>query len=112
MRRVVRFSSAASGDIKSVFAWTLEHFGPAQVDRYEDLIKLAVLEISMHPDGPIARKHPLIHPDARIIHLSRSGMPASHFMLFRHTEDGSIEVGRLLHDNMNLPMGLPEEFRR
>ena len=111
MKRIVTFSSAASEDVSDTYAWTYEHFGEAQVKRYDKLIKLAVQEISLHPDGPIAREHPLIHPDARVIHLARTGLHAKHFLLFRHTDDGEIEIGRLLHDSMDLPKYLPDEYR-
>jgi toxin ParE1/3/4 len=111
MKRIVTFSEAAREDILNVYLWTFEHFGEAQVNRYEKLIELAVHEISLHPDGPIARVHPLIHPDARVIHLARSGMHASHFLLFRHTEDCHLEIGRLLHESMDLPQHLPDEYR-
>jgi toxin ParE1/3/4 len=34
-----------------------------------------------------------------------------HFLLYRATESGAVEIGRVLHDSMELKAHLPEEYR-
>jgi toxin ParE1/3/4 len=111
VRYKVTFSPSAVADVDDIYAWTGAHFGLMQAEKYLELIELSVDEIAVRPDGPLTRRHPGMHPDARTLHLARTGLHAKHFLLFRHTEDGEIEVGRLLHDAMDLAEHLPEEYR-
>lgn len=107
----IDFSELALKDIDACLSWTRDKFGSVQMRRYQVLIKSSIKEIRKDPNGPLIRRHPEIHPDARIIHLSRIGQPASHYLLFRFVNDETIEIGRLLHDRMELLEQLPDEYR-
>ena len=45
-----------------------------------------------------------------LLHLARPGRRARHFPLYRIAADGHIEIGRLLHDSMQLRRHLPKGF--
>lgn len=111
MRYQLSFLPEANDDIDSVLAWTREHFGDDQMVRYGELISLALDELESDPFSPRARSRAELHPDARVLHLSRQGRAASHFFVFRIGDKGTVEIGRLLHESMDLPQHLPEEYR-
>ena len=50
------------------------------------------------------REHPCL--DAREFWHAR------HLLVYRVTESGIVEIGRVLHDSMELKTHLPEEYRR
>jgi toxin ParE1/3/4 len=58
-----------------------------------------------------ARTYHLIYSRDRI--TKRSGRVARprHFLLYRIRNDGLVEIGRVLHDSMDLPRHLPDEYR-
>lgn len=110
MKRKLRISRQALRDIEDVLAWTREQFGDRKLAEYEELIRAALADVAANPDDPHARRRPEIHPDARTFHLARRGKRARHFLLYRVAADGHVDVGRLLHDAMELKRHLPEGF--
>lgn len=110
MRHKLRFSPQAVRDIEEALEYTLEQFGERKQEQYKDLIRLALADIAVNPDDPRAKRRPELHPDARTFHLSRRGMHARHFLLYRVTADRHVDIGRLLHDSMDLARHVPEGF--
>ncbi len=106
-----RLSEAAQGDIIDVLAWTHERFGEPARLRYESLIVAALRDVATAPDRPgslarpelgarvrswhlrLSRTH--VEPDTKVVRQPR------HFLVYRF-EPGLVEVGRLLHDAMEL----------
>ena len=110
MRFSLRFLKDASDDIDNVLKHTFDHFGDEQLELYKRLIRAALADISTNPNSPKAKRRPELHRDARTFHIARRGGNARHFILFRFVDDRVIEVGRVLHDSMDLRRHLPEGF--
>ena len=113
-------SPAAERDIQSILAWTHERFGLQARLRYEALLVRAVLDVADDPGRTGSQTRPEIAPAARTYHLwhSRDRVePASdrvrrprHFLLYRTRDDGRVEIGRVLHDRMDLAQHLPDAY--
>lgn len=110
MKYKLRFSRQAVQDIADVLAFTAEQFGQGQRQRYQQIIGQALAEIADDPENMHARRRPEIHAEARTMHLARRGRPARHFLLYRVTSDQFVDIGRLLHDSMELRRHLPPGF--
>lgn len=113
-------SPAAAQDIESILAWTHEQFGLEMRVRYEALLVRAILDIAIQPDRPGSIERPEINSNARTYHLTHSKSRVKgvrrvshprHLLLYRATPSRSIEIGRVLHDSMDLCRHLPEDFR-
>jgi toxin ParE1/3/4 len=74
------------------------------------LIYQALADIAIDPDRPPAKRRPEILSGARTFHISRRGKPGRHFLLYRVIDREYIDVGRLLHDSMDLKQHLPGGF--
>ncbi|MBL8817449.1 MAG: type II toxin-antitoxin system RelE/ParE family toxin [Planctomyces sp.] len=116
MPRVV-LANAASEDIVSILEWSHENFGELARLRYEALLTKAIIDIAESPDRPgcVAREE--LAAGARTYHLwhsrNRVGKTPGvvrnprHFLLFRPGAQSDIEIGRVLHDSMDLASNLP-----
>ena len=112
-------SPAVSADIEAILAWTHEHFGEAARLRYEALITQGILDLAEDPERVGCSKRPEIAESARTYHLwhSRNRVAQAdrvkaprHFLLFRIGADGLIEIGRVLHESVDLARHLPEGY--
>jgi toxin ParE1/3/4 len=111
----------ARSDIASILAWTHENFGPQTLKRYSKLIETAIAEIAANPDVAGSARRPEIADNCRTYHLlhcrKRAGTRGNrirdprHFLLYRVTDAGVVEIGRILHDSMELIQHLPTEYR-
>lgn len=110
MRFKLRFSMNAVRDMEAALAYTVRHFGEQKHDDYKSLIRLALKGIVSNPFGFPAKHRPELHPEARTYHLARRGKRATHFFLYRVHEDKFVDIGRLLHDAMELERNLPPGF--
>lgn len=114
-------SPAAQCDIQAILAWTHEHFGERGRLRYEALLGQAIQDVVEAPYRAGSQSRPEITATACTYHLwhSRSRVESAsdrvhrprHFLLFRVTQDGQVEIGRVLHDQMDLVSQLPDEYR-
>jgi toxin ParE1/3/4 len=112
----------ARSDIASILAWTEECFGPQTLKRYTKLITTAIEQIAENPECAGSSERPEIAEHCRTYHLYFSRKSAGragdrirrprHLLLYRVTESNSVEIGRVLHDSMDLHAHLPEEYRR
>lgn len=107
----VRMSRQADRDIENALARTLAQFGERQQHAYKALIFEALDDIAAEPFAPPARHRPELHPDARMFRIARRGRHARHFFVYRVVGGQFIDVGRLLHDSMDLKRHLPSGFR-
>lgn len=119
MSRVI-LSRAAEGDISSILAWTHERFGERARVRYEALLVQAIVDVADDPRRTGSATREEIAHNARTYHLfhSRNHVDKSigrvrrprHFLIYRLTSDDRIEIGRVLHNSMDLPAHLPPEY--
>ena len=111
----------ARSDIASILAWTEENFGPQTLRRYETLMATAIEQIAENPERAGSSQRPEIAEHCRTYHLYFSRKSAGragarirqprHFLLYRVPEANIVEIGRVLHDSMDLRSNLPEEYR-
>ena len=112
----------ARSDIASILAWTEANFGPQTLKRYAKLITTAIEQIAENPERAGSRERSEIAEHCRTYHLYFSRKSAGragdrirrprHLLLYRGNESNSVEIGRVLHDSMDLHAHLPEEYRR
>lgn len=113
-------SPAAKRDIESILAWTQERFGIQGRLRYQSLLFHAMADLAADPSrfGSLSRGE--IAPSARTYHLRHSRDRAAtgnrvrsprHFLLYRVRDDGCVEIGRVLHECMDLARHLSDEYR-
>jgi toxin ParE1/3/4 len=113
---------AAVADIESILTWTEMEFGEKARWRYEALLTRAIIDIAVQPERAGSTGRPEIAPSARTYHLTYSRKRVAgrigqvrqprHFVLYRLRVDGIVEIGRVLHDSMDLNRHLPDEYRR
>lgn len=116
-----RLSSLAEQDLEAILAWSHELFGEQGRLRYEALLVQAILDVASTPRRPGCRPRPELAAGALTCHLlnSRDHVPKAkgrvrkprHFLLARLAADGALEIGRVLHDSMDLERHLPDEYR-
>jgi toxin ParE1/3/4 len=119
----LRLSAAAQADILSLLVWSAERFGDVVRTRYEALLVAALADLAAEPDRPGSMPRPELGSGIRSYHLrhSRKRVRATegavrrprHLVLYRIERGGTVEVGRVLHDTMELErhalFDLPED---
>jgi toxin ParE1/3/4 len=116
-----RLAPQAERDIEAILAWTHEEFGEKARRRYEALLAKAILDVAESPGRPGSHDRPEIAPAARTYHIrhSRAWVKRTagkverprHFLLYRTRDDGTVEIGRVLHDGMDLRRHLSDDFQ-
>jgi toxin ParE1/3/4 len=114
-------AETAADEIVSILAWSDKHFGEAARRRYDALILQAINDLAENPERPGVHVRTEIAESVRTYHLknSRDRVPLAagrvreprHFLLFRVRADESLEIGRVLHDGMDIFKHVPDEFR-
>jgi toxin ParE1/3/4 len=112
---------AAERDIEQILAWSHKQFGERARLRYEALLVRAIEDVLDDPKRAASHVRPEIAAAARTYHLRHSRDRAKgaagrvsqprHFLLYRTLPDGQVEIGRVLHDSMDLDRHLPDEYR-
>jgi toxin ParE1/3/4 len=112
---------AAERDIEAVLRWTYQEFGEQAMERYSALLTQAIRDVVHDPQLARSNRRSEIAASARSYHLihSRSHVAAKvgrvrrprHLLLYRTRKDRTVEIGRVLHDSMDLPGHLPDEYR-
>lgn len=117
-RYEVRIAAPAFDDLTNIWAWTVERFGHNAALRYEALIEQAIADLAENPNRPAAKAQPDLLSGLWTYHLafSRTHVPDDqivkslrHFIIFRHLEQGVLELVRILHDSSDLTRHLPED---
>jgi toxin ParE1/3/4 len=111
---------AAKRDIELILSWTHEHFGEQGQRRYEALLTQSILDIAADPAVAGSVSRPEIGDRIRTYHLSFSRLHVSaktglvkhprHFLLYRIPNAHTVEIGRVLHDSMDLDRHIPDSF--
>lgn len=114
-------SRAAVADIASILTWTQETFGERICLRYEALLTQAIMDVSNDPERAGSSPRPDISPNVFTYHLFHSRNRVSinvgrirnprHFLLYRLVGSGAVEIGRVLHDAMDVDRQLPANYR-
>ena len=119
----LRLSAAAQADILSLLVWSAERFGDVARTRYEALPVTALADLAAEPARPGSIPRPELGSGIRSYHLHHSRTRARgvegavrrprHLVLYRIERDGTVEVGRVLYDAMELEhhalFDLPED---
>lgn len=119
-RQRATLTPAALHDIREITAWSENEFGAKAAARYRALIIQALRDIDADPGRPGSKERPELIAGARTYHLSLSRSRVAgekvktprHFVLYRSRSDGTIEVGRILHEGRDLVRHLPEEYKQ
>ncbi len=116
-----RISPQAERDIQAILGWTHERFGEKARLRYEALLIRAIQDVAELPERAGSHDRSEIAPAVRTYHLrssrDRVKQPVKkvqhprHFLLYRIRSDGRVEIGRVLHDGMDLERQLPDDYR-
>lgn len=114
-------SPQAEQDIVEILAWTDGQFGERARIRYEALLERAIFELRQDPARPGSHEIIAIGHGVRTYHLlhSRDRVPKKigrvykprHILLYRISSECKLEIGRVLHDGVDLARHLPESFR-
>jgi toxin ParE1/3/4 len=117
----LRIAPAPERDIEAVLRWSYDQFGEPAVSRYSALVTQAIRDVAAHPQLAGSAHRPEIAASARTYHLihSREHVAANvgrvrrprHFLLYRVQPDDTVEIGRVLHDSMDLIRHVPDEYR-
>ena len=110
MKFKLRLSKRAVQDVEEVLVYTLAQFGERKYEQYKELIRQALADIAADPYRPPARHRPEIGVDIRTFHIARPGKKARHLFLYRVVQDELVDLGRLLHDSMDLRRHQPEAW--
>jgi len=103
----VRLAAVAEVDFANILRWTTEKFGTRQAAIYRDTLLQAIGELANGPDVPGSKARNEIMRGLHTIHVARHGRRGRHFLLYRVVEGRIIEIGRILHDQMELQRHLP-----
>jgi toxin ParE1/3/4 len=103
----IRISAAADADIDEILEWTAARFGGAATERYWCLISSALRDLRRNPARIGSARRPEIVDDARTYHLRYSRRESGvdrprHLILYRVDAAGNVDVGRVLHEAMDL----------
>ena len=103
----VRLGAVAELDFANILKWTTENFGARQSRIYRDTLVRAIAELANGPDVAGSKARDEIVPGLRTLHVARHGRRGRHFLLYRIVEGRIIEIGRILHDQMDLQRHVP-----
>ncbi|WP_244422115.1 type II toxin-antitoxin system RelE/ParE family toxin [Bradyrhizobium sp. ORS 285] len=78
-----------------------------QAEVYRDTLLSAIGDLANGPDVAGSRARDDIMPGVRTLHVARRGRAGRHLLLYRMSGPGVIEIGRILHDRMDLPRHSP-----
>ena len=103
----LRLSALAQADIAQVLSWTGHRFGGQAQERYARLISAALRDLATDPHCVGTVDRPELGEEVRSFHLRivrrQAGVARPRHLIFYRVREASIvEVGRVLHDAMEL----------
>lgn len=114
-----RLSTRAQEDIESILVWTHSQFGEKIRLRYEELLVVSILDLVENPTRFGSLERPEVGQGIFTYHLRYSRdhverLPRihkpRHFLVYRLSEDQCLEIGRILHDSMDIVRNLPPDY--
>jgi len=116
----VRLAPAADRDVDEILDYSQRAFGDLARHRYRGLLQTAFNDLATDPDRSGARHRNDLVPGARTYHLLHSRERAAglygvvrrprHLLLFRLPGSKLVEIGRILHDSMDIVRHLPPDY--
>ena len=105
----------AQADIVNVLAWTAQRFGDQTSPRYEQLLSNALRDLCTEPLRLGHPARPELSDGVRSYHLRHSRKRSDitrtrHLILYRIAGDSIVEVGRVLHDAIELERHVVFDF--
>ena len=94
-------------DIREVLAYTREHFGQLQAERYAELIIETQRVLLEQPT--LGRRRDDVVPGLRVVQIGLPDRPGAHGFLYR-VKGEWVEVARLVHLASYLPRQIPSDF--
>lgn len=107
----VRLGAVAEVDFANILKWTAENYSARQAAIYRDALVQTIGDLANGPNVRGSRARDDIMPGLRTLHVVRHGRRGRRFLLYRAVEGGIIEIGRILHDRMDLQRHLPSSPR-
>ena len=99
----VRLADQAAQDVEDILDWTLQQFGPLQMESYTNVLNHALAALDAGPQLIDLRWRPELGDDLATLHVARHGSKGRHLLVLRVDESAClIEVLRVLHDSMDL----------
>jgi toxin ParE1/3/4 len=113
----LQLSTLAEQDIEDILAHSEAEFGESARLRYEALLDAALRALLANPKGPGVRSREELGPGICSYHLRfardrvRRGRVRTprHFLIFKVVASVTLQVGRILHDAMELAAHLPPD---
>ena len=103
----VRLADQAAQDVEEILDWTLEQFGPLQMETYTEVINDALEALTEGPGNLGVRWPSELGGNVATLHVARQGRKGRHLLVFRVDQsEYRIEIVRVLHDSMDLPRHL------
>ncbi len=111
----LRLAALAQVDIVNVLSRTARRFGDRAEARYEQLLSKALRDLSTEPLRLGSAARPELGDDVRSCHLRHSRNHSDvarprHLIVYRIVEGSIVEVGRALHDAMELERHVAFDF--
>jgi toxin ParE1/3/4 len=103
----VRLGAEAELDFANILKWTTENFGARPSRLYRDTLVQAIGELADGPDVAGSKIRDEIMRGLRSLLVARHGRRGRHLLLYRVARKRIIEIGRILHDRMDLQRQLP-----
>jgi len=103
----VRLGAQAELDFANILKWTVENFGARQALAYHETLVEAMSVLAQGPDVHDAKARDDIMHGLYTLHVARRGRRGRHILLFRIVQGHTIEIGRILHDSMELDRHMP-----
>ena len=103
----VRLGAVAELDFANIISWTAENFGARQARIYRNTLVQAIGELANDPRVAGSKARDDIMPGLRTLHVARRGRRGRHLLLYRIRDGHIVEIGRILHDQMELELHLP-----
>tara|TARA_R110002167_G_scaffold76221_1_gene212404 strand:- start:94 stop:408 length:315 start_codon:yes stop_codon:yes gene_type:complete len=97
-----RFSLLAVEDLDDIFDYTYDKWGVDQARHYSGLVKEGVAELLNDPMRPKSRKRDDLLKGCRFYRVQH------HYLVYR-VKNGLVEIGRVLHEQMNFEDHISEE---
>jgi toxin ParE1/3/4 len=89
--------------------WTAEQFERRQASVYRQTLITALSALSDDPLVPDNHPRDDIQPGLCSLHVARRGRRARHLILYRISDQGTLDILRILHDSMDVGRHVPED---
>jgi toxin ParE1/3/4 len=111
-----RLARPAQIDLASILATSAERWGADGRQRYAAVLAAAMRQVADQPEGPLTKKRPELRSGIRSFHVRytrRFSEDATvrrpvHVLYYRVTQEGMIEIVRVLHERMEPSRHLDE----